>query len=58
MWPAAYFNTVKTNFKGIAPPPHFGMIFEKNISSIKFYYATKLHCLIAFSSRDIGEYFY
>ena len=58
MWSAAYFNTIKTNFMGIASPSHFGMIFEKNVSNIKFYYVTKFHCLIAFPSRDIGEYFY
>ena len=31
---------------------------EKNVSLVIFYKLTKLHCLIAFTSQDIGQYGY
>ena len=32
--------------------------FKKNVSHVPFYYLTKFPCLIAFTSRDIGQYVY
>ena len=42
---------------------HFSTIFcvrffEKNVSCAIFYQLTKFHSLIAFTSRDIGQYVY
>ena len=36
--------------------PFSERFLKKNISLIIFYYLTKFHCLIAFSSRDIAQY--
>ena len=37
--------------------PHFLQDFlKKKISLVIFYYLTKLHCLVAFTSRDIALY--
>ena len=33
-------------------------ILEKNNSLVIFYNLTKFHCLVAFTSRDIGQYVY
>ena len=30
--------------------------FKENVSRVMFYYMTKFHCLIAFTSGDIGQY--
>ena len=39
--------------------PHFVHGFSnKNISHVIFYWLTKLHCLIAFTSWDIDQYVY
>ena len=40
---------------GIASSPGF---FKENVSHVILYELTKLHCLIAFTSRDIGQYVY
>ena len=42
---------------GLACPTHF-FIFEKNVSHVMFYELTKFHCLIAFTSQNIGQYVY
>ena len=31
-------------------------LLKQNISLVIFYYLTKFHCLIAFTSRDTGQY--
>ena len=33
-------------------------LFKKHISHVTFYYITKFHCLVAFTSRDIRQYVY
>ena len=33
-------------------------LLEENISLVMFYYLTKFHCLVAFTSWDIGQYVY
>ena len=32
--------------------------FNKNVSHVTFFWLTKFHCLIAFTSRDIRQYVY
>ena len=32
--------------------------FKENVSNVIFYHLTRFHCLIAFSSWDIGQYVY
>ena len=39
---------------GLVSPSHF----KKNVPRVTFYYLTKFHCLIAFTSRNIGQYVY
>ena len=39
---------------GLVFPPHFVYDFQKNVSLATFYLPTKFHCLIIFTSRDIG----
>ena len=34
------------------------MIFSRNISHVILYWLTKFHCLLAFTSCDIGQYVY
>ena len=44
---------------GIVSPPHcIYVFFNKNVSHVTFYQLTKFHCLIAFTSGDIGQYVY
>ena len=46
---------------GLVSPPHFVYDFskkKKNVSRVTYYQLTKFHCLIAFTSRDIGQYVY
>ena len=47
------------NGLGLLSSPHFVYGFSrKNVSHVTFYYLTKFHCLIFFTSRDIGQYVY
>ena len=42
-----------------SPPASFSAWFLKeNLSLIIFYYMAKFHCLVAFTSCDIGQYVY
>ena len=44
---------------GIVSSPHFVYNFtRKNVSHDKSYQLTRFHCLIAFTSWDIGQYVY
>ena len=44
---------------GISFPTTFSAWFlKKNISRVKFYYQTKIHCLVAFTLLDIAQYVY
>ena len=44
---------------GTSLPGSFSRWFsKKNVSLVIFYYLTKLQCLIAFTSIDIGQYVY
>ena len=43
----------------LVSPLHISHIFfNKNASHVTFYYLTKFNCLIAFTSKDIGQYVY
>ena len=47
------------NRSGTSFPGSFSTWFlKKNISLVIFYYLTKFHCLVAFTSWDIGQYGY
>ena len=41
---------------GIVSPPHFKYDFSRKL--FIFYYLSKFHGLIAFTSWDVGEYVY
>ena len=52
------FNVLEKSL-GLVSPPHFVYDFSrKNVSHVTFYQLIKFHCLIAFTSRDIGQYVY
>ena len=40
------------------PDSFFAWLLKKNISFVIFHYLTKLHCLVVFTSWDIGQYVY
>ena len=43
---------------GLVSPPHFVYNFSRKMFLILYSTNTKYHCLIAFTSRDIGQYVY
>ena len=41
---------------GLLAPPHVVYDFSrKSVSYVTFYYLTEFHCMIAFTSGDIGQ---
>ena len=43
---------------GIVSPPHFVYDFSRKMFHDIFCLLTKFHCIIAFTSGDIGQYVY
>ena len=44
---------------GLGSVPHFVYdFFKRNVSHVTLYQLAKCHCLIAFTSGDIGQYVY
>ena len=43
---------------GLVSAPYLGMMFQENVSHVRFYQLTKFHCLIVFTSGNIGQYVY
>ena len=43
---------------GLVSLTHFPHSFWRKISLLMFYYLTKFHCLVTFTSWDIGQYVY
>ena len=52
------FNFSEKGLGLVAPPNFVYDFFKKNVSRVTFYLLPKFHCLIAFTSRDIGPYVY
>ena len=48
----------KRRSKTSLPSSFFAWFLKKNMSLVTFYKLTKFHCLIAFTSWDIGQYVY
>ena len=46
------------NVAGLVSPSHFVHYFLRNVTHAIFFELTKLHCLIIFTSWDIGQYMY
>ena len=48
----------KKRYWTIAPVLFSTWFLQKNISLVVFYWLTKCHCMVAFTSQDIGQYVY
>ena len=58
-----YTKFLKNIYGGIASENSFSStfckwFFNKNVPHVMFYYLTKFHCLVAFTSWDIGQHLY
>ena len=55
----SYKALLKKKWAGTSTPASFSAWFsKKNIHLVTLYYQTKFHCLIVFTSWDIGQYMY
>ena len=52
------FKKLKRSLKLVSQPHFLHIFLKKSISIMIFYWLTKFHCLVAFTSWDIGQYMY
>ena len=54
----SFFKRNKERSETSFPGSFYAWFLKINISPVIFYYLTKFHCLVAFTSWDIGQYMY